>query len=289
MATKRTKKQVKKSTNKTKAIVLSSREAPIQRKLSPTDIISSVMAKAQLEVLTADTPDYAIKTRPGAKGKLLRYVSHGYVTDKLNKTFGFDWDFKLLPYFDNGSVYHLETVQVGVNAKTKEIIYARYISVYGELTVRIHNPKKLAEVIATVTKPGPGSSVWYPENEFGDALKSAKSDGLKVAAHELGIALDLYWDDSAEFQKYELSQQEKAKQETDEIIEGMTSDEEESNAPTDGVSLLLKAQSLFGMDLLAVQKVLGKDFVTQYQSDMWDKLVKSREGLENNETKQKGT
>lgn len=275
MPTKSTqKKTVKKNDNKAIELV---REAPVQRKLSSNDIVSSVMAKAQLEVLTADTPDYAIKKRQGAKGKMLKYVTHGYVTDRLNKAFGFDWDFKLLPYFDNGSVYHLETVQTGVNVKTKEIIYARYISVYGELTVRIHNPKKMAEVIATVTKPGPGSAVWYPENEFGDALKAAKSDGLKVAAHELGIALDLYWDDNAEFEKFEQTQQEKAKQETDEIIEGLATDEEQEEVPADGVSLAIKAQSLFEMGMADVKKILGNDFMKNYQSDMWQKIVKSQE------------
>lgn len=279
MVIKRTKKkQVKPKKNDNKSIELA-REAPIQRKLTKADIVASVMADAQLKVLTASTPEYAKKSRVGPRGKMLKYVSHGYVTDMLNKAFGFDWDYVLKPYF-NGNVFHLERVQTGTDAKTKVPIFANYVTVYGELTVRIHNPKKLSEVIATVTKPGPGSAVWYSENELGDAFKAAKSDGLKVAAHELGIALDLYWDDNAEFQKYEMTQQEKIKQASEEIVEGLVEDEQEDNTPKDGVSLLVKAQSLFSMDMAAVQKVLGKDFIKEYKPDMWQKLVKSREGKE---------
>jgi len=269
-----------KKSSKSKAVVLSEREAPIERKMSMVDIISSVMAKAQLEVLTAKTPEHAIKTRPGAKGRALKYVPHGYVTDTLNRAFGFDWDYKLMPYFGNGNVYHLETIQTGIHPKTKEPIIMRYVTVYGELTIRVHNPKKMSEIIATVTKPGPGSSVWYPENELGDAIKAAKSDGLKVAAHELGIALDLYWDDEAEQDKYNQIQEDKRRQQEQEAIDVFAEDvviSPNGDNPVNGIQLISIASAKYKYDLSKVQEILGlplAQFNDDYKPEYWDKIVK---------------
>lgn len=261
-----------KKTNKSKEIVpIGDREAPIQRQVSQKDLaVMRVMAQKQIEILTAKTPSYAKKTRIGGGGKVLTYVTHGYVTDMLNKAFGYDWDFKLLPVFD-GSVAKHVTVKVGENKKGEDIL-KHYISIYGELTVRIHNPSKLSEVIATITKPGPGSSVWYPENEWGDALKSAKSDGLKVAAHELGIALDLYWDDEAEFSKHE----EKQKSDIEEIIDAV---EEDNGTPKDGIKMLASAKAQFGYDFPRIKDILGNPEykLNDYKSEDWEKLKKHYE------------
>lgn len=267
----------KKQTNKNKAIELSDREAPTNRNMSIESVVGSVMAEAQLRVLTSKTPEHAIKTRPGGRGKLLKYVPHGYVTDMLNKAFGFDWDYKLLPYFDGGSIYHLERdVEVGINPKTKKPILVNYISIYGELTVRIHNPQKLSEIVATVTKPGPGSAVWYPENEWGDALKAAKSDGLKVAAHELGIALDLYWDDEAEFNQYEKEQEDKRKREEAEIINAIVIPE---GYPHNAIQMLSKAKTELHLELPDIESILGKKFAeiqAEYKIEYWDKLKENK-------------
>lgn len=259
-----------KKQNKNKSIVVSTsdREAPIQRQVSQKDLaVMKVMAEKQIAILTAKTPDYAIKTRQGGGGRMLRYVSHGYVTDQLNKAFGFDWDFKLLPVFDGSIAKHI-TVKTGENKKGDDIL-KHYISVYGELTVKIHNPSKPSEVIAVITKPGPGSSVWYPENEWGDAVKAAKSDGLKVAAHELGIALDLYWDDEAEFSKHE----EKIKSESEEFIDAI---EEDNPIPQDGIKMLAQAKKQFGYDFPKIKEILGKpDYkLGEYVIGDWDILSK---------------
>ena len=262
------KKKIPTKKNENKEIELS-REAPAERKITSTDIVSQFMAQKQIEVLTARTPEHAIKTRPGGNGRELKYVPHGYVTDTLNKAFGFDWDYVLLPYFD-GNVYHLETVQTAINQKTKEPIYTRYIAVYGELTVRIHNPKNLKEVIATVKKPGPGSSVWYPVNELGDAIKAAKSDGLKVAAHELGIALDLYWDDIAEQEQY-ISKQETKKRADEEIIDSLSDSDER---PLNIANLIGMAQAQFGYTVADLNKILGDGFMGKWNDEQWDEVVK---------------
>lgn len=260
-----------KKTNKNKSIVVLEREAPLQRQITNKDLaVMKVMAQKQIDILTSKTPDYAIKTRVGGGGRQLRYVSHGYVTDQLNKAFGFDWDYRLLPVFDGSIVKHV-TVKTGENKKGEDIL-THYISVYGELTVRIHNPSKPAEILATITKPGPGSSIWFPSNEWGDALKSAKSDGLKVAAHELGIALDLYWDDEAEFSKHE----EKNKSDNDEIIDVIT---EVNGHPADGIKMLAMAKSQFGYDFPKIKDILGNDYkLNDYKVEDWDKLKKHFEG-----------
>jgi hypothetical protein len=262
---------IKKSKSKT-IIVSDNREAPIQRQISNKDLaVMKVMAEKQIDILTSKTPDYAIKTRVGGGGKVLKYVSHGYVTDQLNKAFGFDWDYKLLPVFDNSIIKHV-TVKTGTS-KNGDDILTHYVSVYGELTVRIHNPQKPSEIIATITKPGPGSSVWFPSNEFGDAIKSAKSDGLKVAAHELGIALDLYWDDEAEFSKHE----QKVKSESEEFIDAI--EETNNSVPADGVKMFAQAQSRFNYDLPKIQSILGDGYkLKDYKIEDWDILEKYFEG-----------
>ncbi len=176
---------------------LITREAPNERALAFKEIVSPVISQVQFEVLSGKTPSHAIKTRPGRGGKTFRYVPHGFVTDRLNKAFGWDWDHRLLPVFDGNVCKLSETEEKGK--------HVRNVSVYGELTVRIHNPKNL-EIVATIVKGGPGSQNWEETIEFGDALKGAKSDSLKVCASLLGIGLDLYYDDTAELQKFEDAQ-----------------------------------------------------------------------------------
>jgi len=186
----------------TQAIIESGREAPAGREVAAYDKVSlPVINETQYATLYGGTPDYAIRTRPGRGGRTFRYVTHGYVTDRLNKAFGWNWSFQLLPVF-NGNIFKLtETTEKG---KT-----VRNLSVYGELTVRVLNPFAKGQFI-DIVKPGPGSQNWEESIEFGDALKGAKSDALKVAAHELGIGLDLYYDDGAELQRYDEEQQRKA-------------------------------------------------------------------------------
>lgn len=159
--------------------------------------ILPVLSEQQQNLINGDIPPHAILIRPGRGGKTFKYIAYGYVVDTLNKTFGFDWDFKLLPVF-NGSIYALNVEKGGDRPN---------ISVYGELTIRVRDPKDYTRVIATIIKPGPGSQDWGKTIEFGDALKGAKSDGLKVAAHQIGIGLQLYWDDSAELQAYDERQE----------------------------------------------------------------------------------
>lgn len=184
------------------ALAVSERTAPAERAMTMSDVQQQVMTLAQFKLLRGETPTYAVKTRIGRGSKNFDYVKHGFVTDQLNKAFGFDWDFQLKPVF-NGNIHQLtetEEERYDKNDNLK-IVKVRNVAVYGELTVRIRNPQ--GQVVATITKAGPGSQPWEDKTEFGDAIKGATSDALKVAAMRLGIGLDLYWDDQAEQTEFE--------------------------------------------------------------------------------------
>ena len=217
--------------------------------IQASSVVSPVVNTAQLAILTGSTPKHALRKRPGRGGMTFTYVPYGYVVDALNKAFGFDWDFKLLPYF-NGDMFRLTTEEL-TDRSGRVTKTTRNITVYGELTIRIHSTKAPHSVITTIVKPGVGSQNWEQSIEFGDAVKGAKSDALKVAAHEVGIGLDLYYDDSYELNMYETriaeeaaAAQKLAEEEAMALV---------SNVPTNGAILISRAMSDYkiGGDKLA--------------------------------------
>lgn len=169
------------------------REAPPERRIVPRDILQPSMNPAQLSMVTGQTPSWAVKTRQGKGGKMFKYVPHGYVTDTLNKAFGFDWDLIIDP-IENGQLYSLN-----VETDSKGAVVMRHISVAGHLIVRVH--MKGGEV-KEIRKSGFGSQTWNNTMEFGDALKGARSDLIKTCAYQLGIGLDLYYNEQAELEQY---------------------------------------------------------------------------------------
>lgn len=252
------------------------REAPAERALAVRDIALPVMNNAQLQILTGTTPAHAIRTREGPNGTVLRYVPHGYVTDTLNKAFGLDWDYRLLPVFPHGSIYELKEIDVK-NAKGQVVRTERYVAVYGELTVRVHDPKDLRAIIATITKPGPGSIVWRAGMEFGDAIKGAKSDGLKVAAHELGIALDLYYDDQAEYEAFEKQKADRAAAAAAEV------DKLVKQVPATLPVLISRASTELDIDVKQLVELAGGASMAELMAwdakqigELWQKLLDSK-------------
>lgn len=157
----------------------------------------AIINQAQFNVLYGGTPSHAIFTRQGKGGKDFRYIKHGYVTDMLNKAFGFGWSFVIKP-IGNGEMFILQIYDEQTGKGSKQV---RDVAVYGELTANVYNPKS-GEVIS-ITKGGMGSQRWEMGTEFGDALKGAQSDAKKNAAKELGIGLDLYYDDDAAIEQHE--------------------------------------------------------------------------------------
>lgn len=154
-----------------------------------------VVSPAQFTILFQPTPPEAKRQREGPGGAMLDYIPHGYAEDRLNKAFGIDWDFEIIPNAFSGMPFHLtieeREIGQGRNAKTKT---SRSIAVIGRLTCRVRNPKTL-EVITTIVKTATGSNPWHQNIEFGDAMKSAESDAFKRCCLRVGIGLDLYYDE----------------------------------------------------------------------------------------------
>jgi hypothetical protein len=154
------------------------------------DIVTELVSEQQFNVLLGRTPAKYIKVRPGKGGKNFSYVPHGYVTAVLNKAFGFDWDFEIIPQVD-GAVY-------SYLAAEPEQSRPASIIVHGRLTIRLHyNPDDMSQ-ITTITKTSTGEKEVIKGMSWGGMIKSAESDAFKKAASRLGVALDLYWADADE-------------------------------------------------------------------------------------------
>ncbi len=154
------------------------------------DVVSGVINEAQFDILRGRTPKRFIKTRPGKGGKTFSYVPHGYVAAVLNKAFGFDWDFELIPIDGSRLFLYME-------GKTSGDKQNASVLVHGKLTVRIHD-KKGTKLLATIVKTSTGEKESVKNMSWGSLVKSAESDAFKKAASRLGIALDLYWQDADE-------------------------------------------------------------------------------------------
>lgn len=154
------------------------------------DIVASVMNESQFSILNGKTPKHLIKRRPGKGGKTFSYVPHGYVTAKLNQAFGFDWDFEIAPN-GRGDFYSVIEGEPEQSRNSSVIVH-------GKLTVRIRDPQNLTSVIATISKSSTGEKEIMKGMSWGGLIKSAESDAFKKCASRLGIALDLYWQDTDE-------------------------------------------------------------------------------------------
>ena len=245
-ANKKPQPNVKPVANTSKAIVRSDREAPPERnsKENTAMKVFSVVEEARQRLLMGQTPEYAKKERVGGGGKMYTYVPHGYVTDQLNKVFGWDWDWELVPIGANGDmVKQVDTVPASAN-KNVVLRPVHNLTVMGKLTVRVRDNK--GKHTTTIVKSGVGSQIWNEANEYGDAVKGASSDALKVAASKLGIALDLYWNDAAELDEFAKKQD--AAEEMLEI----------NSMPNTMADLLARCMSDLKIDGVAVATKLGK-------------------------------
>jgi hypothetical protein len=129
-----------------------------------------------MNVLTQSTPPAAIKTRRGRGGKTLSYVSHDWVTRQLNEAFNWQWSFEILS----------ERI-LPDEAAPREVVVKGRLTIHTTHGDLIKNQFGSSEVKRT--KSGDLISL-------GDDLKAAASDALKKCASLLGLALDLYGDDS---------------------------------------------------------------------------------------------
>ncbi len=135
-------------------------------------LLMQTLNQAQVDFLLQRTPRHEIKTRQGRGGLQFSYVEHGYVTERLNLVFGFNWDFEV----------------------TDKQILDDEVIVEARLTVRTPGGQTIVKTQfggADIKRHASGQKSGKPLS-IADDYKAAASDALKKCASLLGIGLDLY-------------------------------------------------------------------------------------------------
>src|SRR5215210_5288604 len=135
-------------------------------------LFMQTLTEAQVDFLLQRTPKHEIKLRQGRGGMQFSYVEHGYVTERLNLVFGFNWDFEVVD---------------------KQILEDEVI-VEAKLTVRTPGGQTIVKTQfggADIKRHTSGARSGKPLS-IADDYKAAASDALKKCASLLGIGLDLY-------------------------------------------------------------------------------------------------
>lgn len=157
--------------------------APPARGLEPVvsekhKLFVQTLNEAQVDFLLQRTPRHEIKLRQGRGGMQFAYVEHGYVTERLNMVFGFNWDFEVVD---------------------KQILEDEVV-VEARLTVRTPHGQTIVKTQfggADIKRHASGAKSGKPLS-IADDFKAAASDSLKKCASLLGIGLDLYGRDRPE-------------------------------------------------------------------------------------------
>ena len=130
------------------------------------------------KVLSEATPKKFIYKREGPGGKVLDYVSIGYVQNKLNEAFG--------PMNWSTSVREVSTMEM--IAKTGQIVVAVKLELYGGKIFKEQYGSSDIKFFKNGDKAG-------KPVDIGNDFKSAASDGLKKCASMFGVASDVYFKD----------------------------------------------------------------------------------------------
>lgn len=136
------------------------------------DLLMQTLTEAQVDFLLQRTPKQEIKMRQGRGGMHFAYVEHGYVTERLNLVFGFNWDFDI---FDKQMLEDEVIVEARLTVRTPG----------GQTIVKTQFGG--AEIKRHASGPRSGRPL-----SIADDYKAAGSDALKKCASLLGIGLDLY-------------------------------------------------------------------------------------------------
>jgi hypothetical protein len=142
------------------------------------ELFVQTLTNAQVDFLLQRTPKNEVKYRQGRGGLQFAYVEHGYVTERLNLVFGFNWDFEVVD---------------------KQILEDEVI-VEARLTVRTPGGQTIVKTQfggADIKRHASGAKNGRPLS-IADDYKAAASDALKKCASLLGIGLDLYGRDRPE-------------------------------------------------------------------------------------------
>ena len=127
--------------------------------------------QAQIELLSAPTPQKFIKRRKGRGGMSFDYVETNYVLARLNATFMFDWDNEIIEQIIDKDENQVATkIRLIVRfANGKEVKKDAW---GGSEIKRIRETKKIMDLASD--------------------LKASESDAIKKAASMLGVCWDVY-------------------------------------------------------------------------------------------------
>lgn len=148
--------------------------------------------KKAKEAIIAPISDDLIKSRAGAKGSSLSYLSGSTVIDMLNNAFGYMWSWKAEQEW-------IQPSQPKFNPKyDKEPVEQPPVAhVKGTLTIHLFDEN---EASYSIVKTGYGSkAVLGSQMDQESIFKAAGTDALKKAASLLGIGLQLYRDEDEQF------------------------------------------------------------------------------------------
>ncbi len=114
-------------------------------------------------------PDAKVKQKPGQGGRLMAYISHGLVTERLNEVDP-GWSWRVL-----------QTFTYTKDEKDKQ----------GQIAERVHCEGVLIEMtVGGVTRVEAGGP--QRQDGFANELKNALSDALKRGAMRFGVALSMW-------------------------------------------------------------------------------------------------
>lgn len=151
------------------------------------------LTKKQLQYIIGKTPKSFVKTRPGKGGKTWKYIDVSYIIVRLNFMFGWDWNFEIL---DEKILEDVVIVKGKLSCKTKTGYIIKMQYGRKEIARQKKNNKPL---------------------DIGNDLKAAASDSLKKCASMIGIASDIYGNDSIEYKLIDDTEMIKQKNKDEEI------------------------------------------------------------------------
>ncbi len=127
--------------------------------------------QAQIELLSAPTPQKFIKRRKGRGGMSFDYVETNYVLARLNATFMFDWDNEIIEQIIDKDENQIATkVRLIVRFADGKVVKK---DAWGGAEIkRIRETKKIMDLA--------------------NDLKASESDAIKKAASMLGVCWDVY-------------------------------------------------------------------------------------------------
>jgi len=211
-------------------------------------LLMQTLSEAQVDFLLQRTPKKEIKYRQGRGGLQFAYVEHGYVTERLNLVFGFNWDFEIVD---------------------KQILEDEVI-VEARLTVRTPGGQTIVKTQfggADIKRHGSGAKSGRPLS-IADDYKAAASDALKKCASLLGVGLDLYGRDRSEEAEAATSAGPERQPDQGRIVQmsaGLRADEGQRTGlcTTRQMEEIADLTALTGMDLSELSASLGVSDMSQ--------------------------